>query len=213
MQIWSQITTGEKMFKKILPVFLLISVLLTACGAQGTPTMTSADVEGTAVSSAWTMVAMTQLAIPTATPVPPTDTPSPTPLPTETPLVPPTLAQILQPTSTQAATGDCMAPVNMGEAGPTVPVRIENDSGGTITSISFNLSTNAFGQCGALSFAGIANSDTLTVRLPRGSWWVYAWINLKKGGSSTAQGSFALTIGMDDLVSLKVNKNSITLKL
>jgi len=45
------------MIKKILPILLALSVLLTACGAKGTPTMAPADVEGTAVSSAWTMVA------------------------------------------------------------------------------------------------------------------------------------------------------------
>lgn len=200
------------MLKKILPAVLAISVFLTSCGSQGTPTLTSGEVEGTAVSSAWTMVALTQLAIPTATPVPPTDTPSPTLPPTETPLASPTLALQFQPTATQAAGGDCLAPLNMGEAGPTVPVRIENKSGGTITGISFNLSTNAFGQCGALSYANILNNATQIVRLPRGSWWVYAWINLKGGGSSTAAGSFVLTIGNDDLVSLIVRENSIVLK-
>lgn len=200
------------MLKRILPVLLAISVLLTACGPQGTPTMTSADVEGTAVSSAWTMVALTQLAIPTATPIPPTDTPSPTPLPTETPLASPTLDQIFLPTATQAAVGDCLAPLNMAEAGPTVPIRIENETGGTITGISFNLSTNAFGQCGALSYANIPNNGTLRIDLPRGSWWVYAWVALKKGGSSTSVGSFTLTIGFDDLISLVVRENSMALK-
>jgi hypothetical protein len=200
------------MLKRILPMIFVFAVFLSACAPQGTPTMSSADVEGTAVSSAWTMVAMTQLAIPTATPVPPTDTPSPTPFPTDTPLPSPTLEQIFLPTATQAAVGDCMGPVNMGQAGPTVPIRVENRSGGTITGISFNLSTNAFGQCGALSYANIANNDTLTVGLPRGSWWVYAWIQLKKGNSSTAAGSFELRIGDDDLMSLIVDKNTIVLK-
>lgn len=200
------------MFKKVLPAFLIFAVFITACTPQGTPTMSSADVEGTAVSSAWTMVALTQLAIPTATPIPPTETPSPTPLPTETPLPSPTLEQIFLPTATQAAVGECLGPVNMSQAGPTVPIRIENRSGGTITGISFNLSTNAFGQCGALSYANIANNDTLTVGLPRGAWWVYAWIQLKKGKSSTASGSFQINIGNDELMSLIVNENTIVLK-
>ncbi|HLA86949.1 MAG TPA: hypothetical protein VJL10_02910, partial [Anaerolineales bacterium] len=64
------------MLKKLLPVLLAITILLTACGPQGTPTLAPAEVEGTAVAAAWTIVAMTQLAIPTATPVPPTETPS-----------------------------------------------------------------------------------------------------------------------------------------
>jgi len=154
------------MFKKFIPAVLAMSLYLTACGPQGTPTLTSADIEGTAVSSAWTMVALTQLAIPTATPVPPTDTPSPTPLPTQTPLASPTLNQLFLPTSTQVAGGDdCLHPLNLGEAGPTVPIRIDNETGGNITSISFNLSTNAFGQCGALVYTNIAKGATQTVRI------------------------------------------------
>ncbi|MCE9647688.1 MAG: hypothetical protein K8S20_16970 [Chloroflexi bacterium] len=201
------------MLKRLLPVVLAITVLLTACGPQGTPTMTSAEVEGTAVSSAWTMVALTQQAIPTATPIPPSETPTATLPPTETPLASPTPDQLFLPTATQAALGDCMGPLNMGEAGPTVPVRIENHSGGKIVWISFNLSTNAFGQCGALSYNNILNNDTLTIRLPRGSYYVGAGIELKKGSSSYSQGNFQLTIGMDDLVSLVVKENSIVLKL
>ncbi len=201
------------MLKKTLPILLLASIFLSACAPQGTPTMSSADVQGTAVSSAWTMVAMTQLAIPTATPIPPTDTPSPTLFPTETPLPLPTQEQLSLPTATQASVGQCDGPLNMGQAGGTVPIRIENRSGGTITGISFNLWTpNAFGQCGALSYANIANNDTLTVGLPRGSWWVYAWIQLKKGSSSTATGSFDLRIGDDDLMSLIVQKDVMNLK-
>ena len=200
------------MLKRLLPAVLAISVLLTACGPQGTPTMTSAEVEGTAVSSAWTMVAMTLLAIPTATPIPATETPSPTLPPTETPLASPTLADIFQPTATQAAGGDCLGPLNMGQAGLTVPIRIENNSGGKITGISFNLSTNAFGQCGALSYANIANNAKQIVNLPKGSWWVYAWIELKNGGSSTAEGSFELRVADDDLLRLIVNKDYMALK-
>ena len=63
------------MFKKVFPLLIALAIFLTACGPQGTPTLAPAEVEGTAVSSAWTMVAMTQLAIPTATPIPPTETP------------------------------------------------------------------------------------------------------------------------------------------
>ncbi len=117
------------MIKKIIPVLAVLAIFITACGPQGTPTMSSAEVEGTAVSAAWTVVAMTQLAIPTATLPPPTETPSPTPLPTFTPLPLPTLDLLLQPTATQAAagsTGACDGIMNVAEAGPKSNIRFEN---------------------------------------------------------------------------------------
>ena len=93
------------MLKKILPILLALTILLTACAPQGTPTMAPADVQNTAVAAAWTMVAMTQAAIPTATPLPPTETPSPTPLPTFTaePLIIPTLEPLILPTATSGS--------------------------------------------------------------------------------------------------------------
>jgi hypothetical protein len=201
------------MIKKILPILLALSVLLTACGAKGTPTMAPADVEGTAVSSAWTMVAATQMAIPTVTPLPPTEIPSPTPLPTFTPLALPTLPPIL-PTATTAssASGDCLGPIDFGEAGKLKPVRIQNESGGVLAPLSLNLWTpNAFGQCGAMSM-NMNIGDKQIVDLPVGSWYAYAWINLRNGKQSTSEGSFILPQGGDDLVILHVKEFRIDLK-
>ena len=134
------------MLKKILPIILALTVLLTACAPEGTPTMAPEDIQGTAVSAAWTVVAMTQAAIPTATPLPPTETPSPTPLPTFTaePLNIPTLEPLeplILPTATSAPSdpNNCLKPLNVAEAGPTTPMRIENESGGTIQWMSLNL--------------------------------------------------------------------------
>lgn len=194
------------MLKKLIPVLSALAILLTACGAQGTPTLAPAEVEGTAVSAAWTMVAMTQLAIPTATPVPPTEIPSPTPLPTFTPLPLPTL-ELIAPTATQVSSssgGSCNGPINLGEAGPTSNVRIENNTGGSIT-ISLNLTASAFGQCGAMSYQ-LAKNGKQTVGLPRGDWWAYAWVT--SGGNSTASCSFTIRPSDFDLQRLIVDKNS-----
>jgi hypothetical protein len=202
----------KKMIKKILPILLALSVLLTACGAQGTPTMSPADVEGTAVSAAWTMVAATQNAIPTITPLPPTEIPSPTPLPTFTPLALPTLPLVLPTSTTAASAGNCLGPIDFGEAGKLKRVRIENESGGTLSPLSLNLWTpNAFGQCGAMSLnMNIGGKEV--VELPVGSWYAYAWINLKNGKQSTSEGSFILPQGGDDLVILHVKEFRIDLK-
>ncbi len=199
------------MIKRILPILLALSVLLTACGGQDAPpTMAPADVEGTAMSSALTMVAATQLAIPTATLPPPTEIPSPTALPTFTPLALPTLPPVL-PTSTTAASSDsCNKPLDLGEAGPTNRMRIENASGGTIAWLSLNLQKNAFGQCGALSWSNIGNGAKIIVDLPKGIWWAYAGITFKNGSSSNASGSFEIRLGDEDLLRIIIGKDVIT---
>lgn len=202
------------MFKKAFPILLALSILLTACmGQPAEPTMSPADIEGTAVSAAMTMVAQTQAAIPTPTPVPPTETPSPTPLPTFTPepIFIPTMELIL-PTATKSSSDSCLKPLNMGEAGPTTPMRIENQSGGTIEWLSLNLSTNAFGQCGALSYNNIKPNEKRTIALPRGSWWAWAGIKYKNGSSSNASGSFILRPADNDLLRIIVGSETISAK-
>jgi hypothetical protein len=73
--------------KHIWMLFAITALVLTACGPAPEPTMSPADVQGTAMAAAMTMVAETQAAIPTATSIPPTEPPTATPFPTNT--VPP----------------------------------------------------------------------------------------------------------------------------
>lgn len=57
----------------------ILSLLLSACGgAPVEPTLNAQDMQSTAAAMAATIVAETNAAIPTSTPVPPTDTPAPT---------------------------------------------------------------------------------------------------------------------------------------
>lgn len=195
------------MLKKILPILLVVTVFLTACGPQGTPTLAPAEVEGTAVAAAWTMVAMTQLAIPTATPIPPTETPSPTPLPTFTPIPLPTL-DIVIPTATQEqkALGNCEGPLNVAEAGPQSNVRFENETGGKVT-LSLHLSTNAFGQCGFLVYT-LAKNEKLTVTIPKGVYFASALIDLGNS-SGTSSGYVNNRVGDDHGFVVKIKKESI----
>ena len=203
--------------KRLIYFSVLAAVLLAACGARAAPTLSPADVQGTAFSAASTMVAMTEAAIPTATPLPPTPTATATlavtntlpPLPTSATLaLPPTLA----PTQASGGTGSCVKPLNMGEAGPTSPVLIQNQSGGTLN-LSLNLwKPNPFGQCGALSYSNVGKGATILVQLPGGSWFAYAWITLKGGGSSEASGSFVIQQGFEDKQNLIIQKDVIVLK-
>lgn len=198
------------MLKKIIPVLAALAIFITACGPQGTPTLAPAEVEGTAISAAWTIVAMTQLAIPTATPLPPTETPSPTPLPTFTPAPLPTSgAPLVLPTATQAAGGadNCLKPLNVAEAGPQSNVRFENDSGGNVT-LSLNLATNLFGQCGTLVYT-LAKKEKLVASLPKGEYFAYAWISYSNGDTSNASGYINNRVGDNHQFDVVIKKEVI----
>jgi hypothetical protein len=201
------------MFKKIIPVLAVFAIFITACGPQGTPTMSPAEVEGTAVSSAWTVVAMTLQAIPTATPLPPTETPSPTPLPTFTALPLPTLDTTILPTATQQAagsTGSCDGLLNMAEAGPQSNVRIENETGGTVT-FSLWLDTNTFGQCGFVpGISPLSVGEKRVMSIPKGVYTAWALIALPGGSSSTASGLVNNRVGDNHMFVVKVRKDVIT---
>ncbi|NJC95602.1 MAG: hypothetical protein FIB03_04565, partial [Anaerolineae bacterium] len=56
---------------------LVITLIVSACGApQSTPTIDPVDLQSTVAAAAFTVLAETQAAIPTATPLPPTATPT-----------------------------------------------------------------------------------------------------------------------------------------
>jgi hypothetical protein len=196
------------MLKKIFPIVVLLAVVLTACGPQGTPTASPEEVQGTAEAAAWTMVAMTQQAIPTNTPVPPTETPSPTPLPTFTALPQPTLELIIPTATVQSQTqGNCEGPLNVAEAGPQSNIRIENETGGSVT-LSLWLSGNAFGQCGFLSYS-LAKNQKLIVSIPKGEYYAFALIDLGNNKSGSASGSVNNRVGDNHLFVVKVRENGI----
>src|SRR5512144_2567140 len=75
-------------------LILILALTTTACGAQPVPTVNAADVQHTAEAAAFTMVAQTQEAMPTNTPIPPTETPTNTPVPTDTPAAVSTVATL-----------------------------------------------------------------------------------------------------------------------
>jgi hypothetical protein len=184
------------MKKKIFIISAIMVVLLGACGPAPAPTMSPADVQGTAVAGAWTMVAMTQAAIPTATPLPPTETPSPTPLPTFTPLPPPTLAPqtFNQPTVPAAnATVDlCNLPVQAGAPGHHIKVHFLNKSGGT-ANLAFGLvHATEFGECGTYQFPSI-DAGGATVEVLEGCYWAYAWITGKVTSTAVSTYNICLT--------------------
>lgn len=168
--------------KKILFLLLATTLLLTACGPEAVPTASIEEIQATAVAAAMTMVAETQAAIPTATPVPPTNTPEPTPLPTNTvpPLdVPtqslsiPTQPVAAQPTATTSA-NDCDKPLASDPAGPRAPIKIINETKASVN-VSLWLSKTVFGECGYRGYS-IPRNNSISIEFPMGDIYGYAWI-------------------------------------
>jgi hypothetical protein len=96
----------------------------------------------------------------------------------------------------------------MGAAGPKHPVVIKNETGGTIN-LSLNLyKPNAFGECGALSYAGVTKNDSIDVGLPSGYWYAYAWARAK-GKNFTVDGSFYVQPAQSLKMELCVRENNM----
>jgi hypothetical protein len=196
------------MFRKILPVVTIIAIFLVACGQQAEPTLSPEEVSGTAVAAAWTIVAETQAAIPTNTPVPPTETPSPTPLPTFTPQPLPTI-ELATATNTAKPQGSCEGPLNVAEAGPQSNIRIENETGGNVTlSLWLGEGANAFGQCGFLVYQ-LSKNQKLTVSIPKGFYYAAALIDYGNTSSGFASGNVNNRVGDNHLFVVKIKKEAI----
>ena len=201
-------------------IFAIAALVMTACGAAPEPTMSPEEVQGTAMSGAMTMVAETQAAIPTATPIPPTETPSPTLLPTNT--VPPlnltpatqavgiiqpaTQALGLAPTNTPARASGSNDPCNQpltSWGGESAQITLKNNTkpkGVVTASLFFNAS---FGECGYIS-AQFDNSTTLTV--PVGVFSAGAFVDGPKdfkifgGGEITRPGKYSLWFENESII-------------
>ena len=165
---------------KILPILLLLAMVVSACGAEAVPTMNAADVQSTAVAAAFTMVAETQAAIPTATPLPPTNTPTLTPLPTDTPVTLPTLDVTLTSTSAPVSSGSGTDPcanrvLSYSPKGRETIIRIANLTKSSVTVSVYLNETASHGECGYRSYTLSKNDDVVISDLVQGCYNLWAW--------------------------------------
>ena len=192
-------------------LFAITALVLSACGPEPEPTMSAADVQGTAMAAALTMVAETQAAIPTATLIPPTEAPTATPFPTNT--VPPlSLAsptQFISALATALPTNTAVSgsndPCNQtlttwdGESAKMTVVNATKPQGTIVLSIWVN--TN-MGQCGYIP----ANPNSFYI--PMGTFSAGAFVNGKKdfkvfgGGVINRTGNYTLWV-TNDTITLK----------
>lgn len=165
-------------------VTTLIAILITACAPQATPTVNPVDVQNTAIAGAFTLVAQTQAALPTATPLPSTETPTQTPLPTNTPLVTITLAtsvttSVAVAASTSTAGGDyCQTRIlSWSPKGRPANIHIINTTRAAITvSLYLNETADHF-ECGYRVYEIGSRSDVFITDLVQGCYTLWAFNN------------------------------------
>ena len=179
------------MKKKYLTILsILLIIVISACGPAPVPTMSVADLQGTAVANAWIAITQTQAAIPTATrtPIPPTITF--TPLPSFTPY--PTLVPVAATLPDTSATDPCNGPAPAKPKGTTVLIKLVNKSGGNVAPLSLGMTKeNSLKECGIYTFS-LGQYEAPVVKVLAGCYWGYGYVNGKK--PSTPQTANALCV-------------------
>ena len=162
----------------ILTLVLMSTLIISACGAQATPTVSAIDIQSTVAAAAFTMIAATQAAIPTATPPPPTATFTDTPAPTNTLLPLPALGVTMTPgPNGNSGSGDpCInqtLPASL--QGKTVKIRINNS---TKVAVNFSIylnQTTPQGKCGYRAYTIDPGQALVLNDLVEGCYTLWAW--------------------------------------
>ena len=188
------------MIRNALLMGVVLSLAASACAPQATATVNPLDIQHTAEAAAFTMIAQTEEAVPTATLVPPTETPTPT----LTPITSPTSDVIPTATRSQSSGStqdDCNKALTAWE-GPTAKLNLANETKpkGTVT-LSLYVVTE-LGECGYLSQQFEANGS---LSGPVGQYSAGAFVDGKKdfkvfGGFRITQGSWTIVVRNESIV-------------
>ena len=162
-------------------VLLMITLILSACGARGpepTPTINPVDLQKTMMSAAILIVAQTQAAIPTATPLPPTATATSTAVPTATFPVMQTLEAVFTPIpeANIGAQDPCIYQVMPASLqGETIRIRVDNPTTSTLMVSVYLQQAGPQSQCGYRSYS-LASRESLVINdLVVGCYTLWAW--------------------------------------
>jgi len=200
--------------KRFIPILLLFSFLLSACGAleatteDATPTISAADIRLTADVMVYDMLTQTQAAMPTNTLVPPTNTPLPPPTATFT--IVPTLSEIIASptlfvaaetatplvvaTNTVAPGTSCMDQQLTSWTGESAQLSVSNNVKDTTANVFLCIVTEA-DEIGYISIP-VVTSNSATV--PQGCYSATAWVSGAKNFNATT------TFCIKDAVSWKL---------
>jgi len=169
--------------KHIYPLSIIfsIAVLVSACSAApAVPTVDPVDVRNTAVAAAETVIAQTLAAIPTATPLPPTETPTETPSPTNTPEALPTMDATfttIPPTIAPQTTVDpCSTRIlSSSPKGRETTIHIINTVKTRVTVSVYLNETASWGECGYRSYILGPRDNVLITDLVQGCYNLWAF--------------------------------------
>jgi hypothetical protein len=162
----------------ILAQALVITLIVSACGAQATPTINPVDQQSTAVVAALTILAETQAAIPTATLPTPTIAATDTPAFTATIPPLPTLGATFTPSPVVKTNNNdpCINTVLPDSlTGKTIKIRIDNPTKGTINLTVYLQSGNPQGVCGYRAYVLPAGDSLVINDLVEGCYSLWAW--------------------------------------
>jgi len=178
----------------ILAQALALTLIISACGAKATPTAVPIDIPGTVAAGAATMVAETEAAIPTATPLPPTATPMDTPAFTATLPIMPTLGATFTPSPVVQSNNDpCINNVLPASlTGQTIKIRIDNPTKATINLTVYLQRGNPQGVCGYRGYTLTAGGSLVINDLVEGCYSLWAWNPDPKGYFMVTNGTNCL---------------------
>lgn len=197
---------------KVAALLSAIMFIVSACGAQPVPTLSGADVQHTAEAAAFTLVAQTQAAVPTATPVPPTETPTQTAVPTDTPAVTPTLEVTFTavPPTTNPNADPCATRVLSGSpSGKETTIKIVNTTRAAITISLYLNETEGAGECGYRGYTLGPRGETIISDLVYGCYNMWAWSNTGERTRVNASGFGC--INNSDKWTFEISENGIKL--
>jgi len=165
----------------ILTRVLIITLIISGCGARGaqaTPTVNAVDLQSTIAVAAFTIVAETQAAIPTATPPPPTETPTNTPAPTVTfPPLPASQVTLTPVPNSNSGGGDpCINKVLPAVLqGETVKIRINNSTKVALAISVYLSQTVPQSVCGYRTYTIEPGQSLILNDLVEGCYTLWAW--------------------------------------
>lgn len=166
-------------FTQVLAQALVITLIISACGAGVTPTANAIDLPGTISAAGSTVIAETQAAIPTATPLPPTAIPTDTPalLPTFPPA--PSLDAttfVVTPAGISSTKNPCINQVLPAPlVGAPIKIRIDNPTKATLNVSVYLLQNGPGTQCGYRSYTLAPGQPLVINDLVEGCYTVWAW--------------------------------------
>jgi hypothetical protein len=164
----------------ILTLVLMITLSISACGTQATPipTVNAVDIQSTMAAAAFTMVAETQAAIPTATPPPPTATVTDIPVSINTLPPLPSSEVVVTPVPGGNSGGEdpCIHQVLPASLeGETIRMRINNSTKAALMVSVYLQQTTPQSECGYRSYTLDPGQFVLINDLVEGCYTLWGW--------------------------------------